>query len=81
MLATVPDGPPQQFRWRHVVHAVISAEGPERIAPEWWLADETERERDYYKLESTDGHRFWVFREGRYGSAAPPTWHMHGVFA
>jgi protein ImuB len=81
MLATVPDGPPQQFRWRHVVHAVICAEGPERIAPEWWLADETERERDYYKLESTGGHRFWVFRKGRYGSADAPTWHMHGVFA
>lgn len=81
MLATVPDGPPQQFRWRHVVHAVISAEGPERIAPEWWLADERERERDYYKLESADGRRFWVFREGRYGSASAPTWHMHGVFA
>lgn len=33
----VPEGPPQQFRWRRELHRVARAEGPERIAPEWWL--------------------------------------------
>ena len=36
VLAEVPDGPPIRFRWRRVLHAVIRADGPERIAPEWW---------------------------------------------
>src|SRR5439155_6824456 len=29
--ATVPDGPPHQFTWRRVTHAVVRVEGPERI--------------------------------------------------
>ena len=36
VLAEVPEGPPQRFRWRRVLHRVVRAEGPERIAPEWW---------------------------------------------
>lgn len=35
-LALLPDHPPAQFRWRRVRHKVLRAEGPERIAPEWW---------------------------------------------
>lgn len=34
--AEVPDGPPVRFRWRRVMHDVVSFEGPERIAAEWW---------------------------------------------
>ena len=35
-MAEVPDGPPARFRWRRVLHEVAIAEGPERIAMEWW---------------------------------------------
>ena len=35
-IAAVPDGPPVQFTWRRVRYAVAHAEGPERIAMEWW---------------------------------------------
>ena len=38
-MAEVPDGPPVRFRWRHVLHEVAAAEGPERIAMEWWRDD------------------------------------------
>lgn len=38
-MAPLPDGPPLRFRWRRVVHDVVRAEGPERIAPEWWRLD------------------------------------------
>ena len=38
-IAEVPDGPPVRFRWRHVLHEVAAAEGPERIAMEWWRDD------------------------------------------
>lgn len=34
--AEVPDGVPAAFTWRRVTRRVIRAEGPERIAPEWW---------------------------------------------
>ena len=34
--ATAPDGPPHHFRWRKASFAVARAEGPERIAMEWW---------------------------------------------
>jgi len=35
-LAELPDGPPVRFRWRRVLYEVARAEGPERIAAEWW---------------------------------------------
>ena len=43
--------------------------------------------RDYYRIEDEAGGRFWLFREGLYGTAragssetAPPSWFLHGVF-
>src|SRR5262245_33712507 len=36
VVALIPEGPPRQFHWRGVRHQVAHAEGPERIAPEWW---------------------------------------------
>ena len=80
VVALIPEGPPRQFRWRGVLHQVAEAQGPERIAPEWWhrTAEET---RDYYVVEDAAGRRFWLYRAGLYGrSAAPPQWFMHGVF-
>lgn len=35
-VAELADGPPVRFRWRRVLHEVDRAEGPERIACEWW---------------------------------------------
>ena len=80
VVALIPEGPPRQFRWRGVLHQVAEAQGPERIAPEWWrrTAEET---RDYYVVEDAAGRRFWLYRAGLYGrSAATPQWFMHGVF-
>ncbi|MEM8876642.1 MAG: DNA polymerase Y family protein [Pseudomonadota bacterium] len=83
-LAEVPDGPPVRFRWRKVLHEVVKAEGPERIAPEWWQSldpDETGRTRDYFRVEDRHGHRFWLFREGLYGQETrDPRWFLHGLF-
>lgn len=80
VIASVPDGPPRQFRWRGVMHQVLDAEGPERITPEWWRRTEA-NERDYYMVEDTEGHRFWLYRDGLYGGDAAPQWFVHGVFA
>ncbi|NTF83055.1 DNA polymerase Y family protein [Agrobacterium rhizogenes] len=80
--AEVPDGPPRQFRWRRMMHRVLRAEGPERLAAEWWIEEaEDVPERDYFRIEDEDGHRYWLFRKGLYGQDAAPGWYMHGVFA
>ncbi len=36
VLASVPDGPPVRFVWRRLTRRIVRADGPERIAPEWW---------------------------------------------
>jgi protein ImuB len=81
-VAEVPDGPPVLFRWRGVTHRVARADGPERIAPEWWRAEgRGRRVRDYYRLEDGEGARFWVYRDGLYGPGESPRWYLHGLFA
>ncbi|MCB4768441.1 DNA polymerase Y family protein [Ancylobacter sp. Lp-2] len=86
-LAEVPDGPPLRFRWRRVLHEVARAEGPERVAPEWWrrltaqTAPEGARTRDYYRVENREGRRFWLFRAGLYErGGGTPRWFLHGLF-
>jgi protein ImuB len=78
--ALVPEGPPRRFRWRGVMHAVARAQGPERIAGEWWR-DEAPT-RDYYLVEDNANRHFWIYRAGLYGrETRSPSWFMHGLFA
>lgn len=84
-IAELPDGAPARFTWRRVVRRVTRAEGPERLAPEWWrpAGRRPARTRDYYRVEDDQGVRYWLFREGLYGredAEAAPAWWMHGVF-
>jgi protein ImuB len=82
VMALIPEGPPRRFRWRGVLHQVSHAEGPERIAPEWWRREPAKRERDYYVVEDERGQRFWLFRAGLYREdGVVPRWFVHGVFA
>ena len=72
VLAEIPEGPPARFTWRRVTRRVVKAEGPERIAPEWWrelVRSSGSRPRDYYRIEDEDGRRYWVFRAGLYRRA------------
>jgi protein ImuB len=82
-IAEVPDGPPVRFKWRRVTHDVAHVEGPERIAMEWWRDDQGRTlTRDYFRIESRDGVRLWVYREGLYESeTTEPRWFLHGLFA
>ncbi len=84
VMAPVPDDPPIFFRWRGAPHRVRRAEGPERVAPEWWRRpfDEFDpsRARDYYRVEDEAGMRFWVFRAGLHKPGAPARWWLHGLF-
>lgn len=85
--ALIPDDPPVQFRWRGRSHKVRRAEGPERLAQEWWKkpADpgraDPVRVRDYYRVEDAEGRRFWIFRLGLYAPGQTPRWFLHGLFA
>lgn len=78
--AVVPDEPPASFVWRHVRHKVRAADGPERVRGEWWRVDEEVASlRDYYRVEDSEGRRFWLFRDAP--MAENGRWWMHGRFA
>ncbi|WP_416907559.1 MAG: DNA polymerase Y family protein [Polymorphobacter sp.] len=82
VVAEVPDGPPRRFFWRRRTHDIVHAEGPERIAAEWWRrAGGGGLTRDYYRVEDREGGRFWLFRHGLYGERRSPAWFVHGRFA
>lgn len=82
VMAEVPHGAPLRFRWRRVLHAVVLAEGPERIAMEWWRTQSSMPTRDYFRIEDDQGRRFWLYRDGLYDrETSAPRWFMHGVFA
>ncbi|MPZ39433.1 MAG: DNA polymerase Y family protein [Rhizobiales bacterium] len=81
-IAAVPDGPPVQFTWRRMRYVVTHAEGPERIAMEWWRdAHGHALARDYFRVESREGVRVWLYRQGFFNDLTLPTWFLHGVFA
>ncbi len=87
VMASIPDGPPRQFRWRRQLHQIVAYEGPERIAPEWWRRKGGHERgkggltRDYYRVEDSEGRRFWLFRHGMYEETPNPPWYLHGLFA
>lgn len=72
---------PARFRWRGRVHAVAAADGPERIAPEWWLDDPAWRSgnRDYWQVTTDRGERLWLYFA--HGATMSPGWFCHGAFA
>jgi protein ImuB len=83
VLYAAPDGSPQRFRWRGAVHDVVRAEGPERIAPEWWRERSSARLRDYYRIEDAAGRRYWIYRHGFAGDGrgGVPDWFLQGLYA
>ena len=84
--ALVPDGPPRRFSWRGTTYDVAGAQGPQRIAGEWWRNHKSHCDaaptRDYYLVEDLGGRRFWLFREGLYErETVAARWFVHGLFA
>ena len=81
VLYASPDGLPRRFRWRGQVHEVARAEGPERLAPEWWRERSSTRLRDYYRIEDGEGRRYWIYRAGLAGDGrgGMPEWFLQGL--
>jgi protein ImuB len=77
--APIPDYPPMLFRYLGILHTIKKADGPERIEPEWWIAEGLHR--DYYAVEDEEGKRYWLFRAGHYAEDSRPQWFIHGFFA
>jgi protein ImuB len=87
VIAIAPDGVPARFRGLGRSYSIAYAWGPERIETGWWRTAEANgangskrREsflvrRDYYRVETTSGARFWIFRQ--LGDRA---WFLHGTF-
>jgi len=82
-MALLPDHPPIAFTWRRVRHRIRHADGPERIAGEWWKRDgEMRAVRDYFRVEDDAGRRFWLFRrgDGTDSVTGDLRWFLHGFF-
>jgi protein ImuB len=72
-VSVIPDGPPIQFRRAGRVHVIARHWGPERIETGWWRGRSAWR--DYYRVETSEGRRFWLYRRHRDGR-----WFLHGIF-
>ncbi|WP_420350957.1 hypothetical protein [Paenirhodobacter sp.] len=52
------------------------ATGPERIAPEWWQPPDPYGLRDYWRIDTIQGRRLWLFF-----TPQDPRWFVQGEFA
>lgn len=77
-VAAAGSTPPRAFRWRRMALSTARAEGPERLAPEWWFDDPAWRSglRDYWRIETRQGRRLWLFH-----TPQEPGWWVQGEFA
>lgn len=73
VVAVALEGPPQSFCWERQWQRVTGFSGPERIETGWWRGDSVRR--DYYRVESATGVRFWLFRD-----LSTSQWFLHGLF-
>ena len=79
----IPNGPPVRFTWRRGAYRIERVAGPERIAPQWWRERSHARARDYWRVETSAGERFWLYREGFDGDerGGHTRWFVHGLFS
>ena len=73
VIAVVPDGPPVRFHFQRRTHHIARYWGPERIETGWWRGRSVRR--DYYRVETDQGHWFWIFRQ-----LDDNQWFLHGLF-
>lgn len=73
VISIAADGAPAQFRLQNHNYRIAHAWGPERIETQWWRGKLIRR--DYYRVETTVGARFWMFRR-----LQDQKWFLHGIF-
>jgi protein ImuB len=67
------DGPPAMFHYQRRRHRVARCFGPERIETGWWRGESCRR--DYYRVETEEGSRWWLFRR-----LQDQRWFLQGTF-
>lgn len=72
--AIAPEGPPARFRWQGKWRTIVKHWGPERIDVGWHRGPSVRR--DYYRVETDDGQRAWLFQDRIRGG-----WKLHGFFS
>lgn len=72
-LSFLHEGPPIRFTHGGQQYVVAHHRGPERIETGWWRRRGIRR--DYYRVETTTGRRFWLFRCLR-----RQKWYLHGAY-
>ena len=72
-VSIMPDGPPLQFQLEGRPERIAHTWGPERIETGWWRGRPVRR--DYYRIQTTTGRRYWLFRDLAAGG-----WFLHGTF-
>ncbi len=72
-VASLAGGPPLRLRFGDQDHQIAHSWGPERIETGWWRGRAVGR--DYYRVETHTGQRFWLFRR-----LADGRWFLHGMF-
>jgi protein ImuB len=70
---SISGNPPARFHFHGQEHRVARNWGPERIETGWWRGQAIGR--DYFRVETVTGRRFWLFRRLR-----DRQWFLHGVF-
>ncbi|MEO1795916.1 MAG: DNA polymerase Y family protein [Pseudomonadota bacterium] len=82
-IVDAPEAPnvPPRFKWRGRWFDTKAAQGPERIAPEWWLEERPWRTgtRDYWRISTHQGERLWLYYA--HGAEQTGGWFCHGQFA
>lgn len=68
-----PEGP-RRLAWRQHRYEIVRVWGPHRIETGWWRGQDVRR--DYYRVATHTGERFWLFQDRRQGD-----WRLHGLFA
>jgi len=74
--------PPAGFRLAGRMHEIVNAHGPERIETAWWRGPTVRR--DYYVVETSEGGRYWIFRQlrgSRRAGERDGAWFLHGMFS
>ncbi len=66
--------PVDTFSFAGQQFTVVQAVGPERIESQWWEGRWVRR--DYYRVHTDSGQRFWIFQE-----IGTSRWWLHGDFA
>jgi protein ImuB len=73
MSSVFPEEPLIRFFYGGQIHQIAREWGVERIETGWWRRRRIAR--DYYRIETSEGRRFWLFQQ-----LTDDRWFLHGAY-